>query len=101
MNTSMTSADSGTVPGFGSSTRLAAGRSTGRFGRPPRVPREELRQRLAARHAWLQPPDDLEANGVFRPAWTRRNWPMSESGAQKSGGATASPRNPSGITPTI
>ena len=37
----------------------------GTFSRTPRVPHEELRERLIARHTGLQPPDDVEAAGVF------------------------------------
>ena len=100
VNITMTSADSGTVPCLGSSTRFAARRSTERFSGTPRVPHEELRERLAARHTGLQPPDDAEPTGLRVLRWMRRDWPRSESGAQKSGGATVSPRKPSGITPT-
>ena len=61
----MTSADSGTVPCLGSSTRFAAGRSTELLSGTPRVPHQELRERLAARQTGLQPSDDADADGVF------------------------------------
>ena len=70
------------------------------FSRTPRVPHKELRERLTARQAGLQPPDNVEADGVFASLLARRNWPSRESGAQKSGATTVSPRKPSGITPT-
>ena len=37
----------------------------GTFSRMPGVPHEELRERLIARHTRLQPPDNVEAAGLF------------------------------------
>ena len=96
----MTSADSGTVPCLGSSTRLAAGRSTERS-----ATRRESHTRSCA-SAWprdrpgFSRPTMSRPTASSRPCWLRRNWPRRESGAQKSGATTVSPRKPSGITPT-
>ena len=88
MNSSMTSADSGTVPCLGSSTRLAAGRSPERS-----AARRESHTRSCA-SAWprdrpgFSRPTMWRPTESSRPCWPRRNWPRSESGAQKSGAAT-------------
>jgi hypothetical protein len=101
VNGSSVSADSGIVPVLGSSTRLAGGRSTARSSRTPCVPRAKLRERLLARQTGPQPTDDPKAAGApHRPRAVRRNSSRRESGAQNSGAIHASPRKPSGITPT-
>ena len=44
----------------------ARGRPVDRtLSRMPRVPHAELRERLAARHTGLQPPDNVDADGLF------------------------------------
>ena len=81
----------------------ARGRPVDRtFSRMPRVPHAELRERLAARQPGFSRPTMLTLTDSARSSWPGRNWPSAESGAQKSGAATASsPRKSSGITPTI
>ena len=52
------------MPCLDSSTEVRGGPLDAARGMP-RVPDQELRERLAARHAGLQPSDDAEADGVF------------------------------------
>ena len=87
VNSSMTSADSGTVPCLGSSdeVRGAAARQNVADRDWPRVPHEELRQRLAARHAGLQPSDDADVD-------VRLRGPAGRGGTGQ--GARAAPRSP-------
>ena len=101
VNSSMTSADSGTVPCLGSSTRLAAGRSTGTFSRTPRVPHD------AAARAPVRATDRASA---ARRCRGRRSLRVLHGRGGTGRGARAaprsparrrsSPRKPSGITPT-
>ena len=91
----------GIVPRLGSSTMFGAP-AIGNRDLPIRVPRDDLRAGACHRQTRLETADDVHANAVFAAAidagW---NCASCESGAQKSGALTSSPRNPAGITPTI